>query len=46
MAACSIVVTGDARDQLLGTVDKAGHRVAVSVGVTVDASRNLLSASV
>ena len=46
MIACGVVVTGNAGNQLLGPVDKTGHSVAVSVGVTVDASRNLLSASV
>ena len=46
MTACGVVVTGNASNQLLGPVDKTGHSVAVGVGVTVDASRNLLSASV
>ena len=46
MIACGIIVTGNAGNQLLGAVDKTGHSVAVGVGVTVDASRNLLSASV
>ena len=46
MIACGVVVTCNAGNQLLGAVDKTGHSVAVGVGVTVDASRNLLSASV
>ena len=46
MIACGVVVTGNAGNQLLGAVDKTGHSVAVGIGVTVDASRNLLSASV
>ena len=46
MIACGIIVTGNAGNQLLGAVDKTGHSVAVGVGVTVDASGNLLGASV
>ena len=46
MIARGIIVTCNAGNELLGAVDKTGHSVAVGVGVTVDASRNLLSASV
>ena len=46
MIARGVIVTGNAGNQLLGAVDKTGHSVAVGIGVTVDTSRNLLSASV
>ena len=46
MVARGIVVAGNAGNQLLGAVDKANHRVAVGIGVAVDAGRNLLSASI
>ena len=46
MVARGIVVAGNAGNQLLGAVDKASHRVAVGIGVAVDAGRNLLSASI